>query len=193
MLSVSSHSCSPKKSKNRVKLSTKSFSAEFKEIQERFDYRTALSKAVSKCQQYPYEALHKIYCEIADFCKRENRFDDARKYFEKSIEMNPDSYTAWLEYVKMEEELGHYNSCVNIITRGLNECGDSENILIKGLKLFDRIKDYKELKKLLHFIPNIGSEQCWRCIVEGSLIEAKLGNYNKTRIVFFLYYRFFHF
>lgn len=84
----------------------------------------------------------------------------------------------------MEEELGKYEECTNIIIRGIRSCEDNENILIKGLKLFDRIKDYTILQELLQYIPHIGSEQCWRCIVEGGLVEAKLGHYNKTRKIF---------
>lgn len=69
----------------KVKFSTKNFSSEFKELQEEYDYNNVLIKVKSKIQQYSSDYLYKIYCEIADYCKRENQFEDAKIYFETYI------------------------------------------------------------------------------------------------------------
>jgi hypothetical protein len=50
----------------------------------------------------------RVDLEMADLCKREKRFRDARLLYARATERMPNAPQTWLEYAKMEEARGHW-------------------------------------------------------------------------------------
>jgi hypothetical protein len=58
------------------------------------------------------EDIHwRVYLELADVAKRDNHLGQARKLFEKALEVSPTVPQVWIEYSKMEEECGELDNC----------------------------------------------------------------------------------
>lgn len=68
----------------------------------------------------------KLYLELADLAKRENRVDEARRLYKKVCRLQPHASQGWLEYSKMEEECGDLEVAARILKRGLVFCELSE-------------------------------------------------------------------
>jgi len=63
-----------------------------------------------------------VLLEMADACKRDNRWEEARKLFSAACEAQPLAAQAWLEWAKMEEERGLLRKAGKILRLGLRFC-----------------------------------------------------------------------
>ena len=76
-----------------------------------------------RCMAELPECVHwRVDLEMADLCKREKRFREARVLYSRATERMPNAPQTWLEYAKMEEERGHFRRCQHILTAGLQHC-----------------------------------------------------------------------
>ena len=76
-----------------------------------------------RCMAELPECVHwRVDLEMADLCKREKRFREARVLYSRATERMPNAPQTWLEYAKMEEERGHFHRCQQILTAGLHYC-----------------------------------------------------------------------
>lgn len=58
-------------------------------------------------QDIPQKIHWRILIDLADFAKRDSRFNEARHFFKIVVSTQPYAYQGWLEYAKMEEECGN--------------------------------------------------------------------------------------
>mmetsp|Transcript_11868 Transcript_11868/g.13801 ORF Transcript_11868/g.13801 Transcript_11868/m.13801 type:complete len:1213 (-) Transcript_11868:1358-4996(-) len=143
-------------------------------------------KASEKCNPNSLpEKLHwKIYLEMADLAKRENRFTEARRLYRTVNKLQPYAPQGWLEYSKMEEECGRLPYSQKILEEGLTFCNFSEPLLIKAIKLEERMGNLGAARALLGRLRNVNVEKAWKTILEGALLEARAGNVLVARKVF---------
>jgi len=131
------------------------------------------------------ERIHwKIYLEMADLAKRENRFKEARELYQLVNETQPYAHQGWLEYSKMEEECGRLHQCRVILHQGLKYCNFAEQLLTKAIKHEERMGNLQGARALLARLRNQSVDKTWRTVLEGALLEARAGNIVVARKVF---------
>lgn len=131
------------------------------------------------------EATHwKIYLEMADVAKRDNRLSRSRKYFKRVIQLQPTCAQAWLEYAKMEEEAGKLEKTLKLLASGLDFSPHNDGLLVKAIKLQERMGNLEEARAYLGRLKNVSIEKSWKVILEGALLEARAGNLLTSRRIF---------
>ena len=122
--------------------------------------------------------------DIADFAKRESRFEEAKKYFKLVISTQPFAYQGWLEYAKMEEECGNQDACLDILLKGLKFNPFSDNLFIKALKLEEKNENFGNIREMLKVVKKESQsdiDKTWRILLEGALFEGRCGNQKLAR------------
>jgi len=157
-------------------------------------FRSKEKESVEEAFAYAHEALAskdvperihwKIYLEMADLAKRENRFKDARDLYQLVNKTQPFAHQGWLEYSKMEEECGRLLHCRSILQEGLEYCNYAEQLLTKAIKHEERLGNLDNARALLSRLRTQNVEKAWRTILEGALLEARAGNIVVARKVF---------
>eukprot|EP01126_Amoeba_proteus_P006986 TRINITY_DN12471_c0_g1_i5.p1 TRINITY_DN12471_c0_g1~~TRINITY_DN12471_c0_g1_i5.p1 ORF type:complete len:664 (-),score=182.42 TRINITY_DN12471_c0_g1_i5:166-2157(-) len=147
-------------------------------------FEAAKAFALENIQSLPSTVHWKVYLEMADLAKRENHFNQARKYYQEVNKIQPYAGKGWLEFAKMEEESGNLTACTSILNQGLNHCPQNENLLVKGIKHYEKLNDIRQARVLLSRLANVPIEQSWRTIMEGGLLEARQGNIAVAREIF---------
>ena len=152
---------------------------------ERMSFGHAREYARDSISWMPAETHGKVLLELADLSKRENNLNDARAIFQLVNDVYPHVHQGWLDYAKMEEECGELLECRRILTTGVKRCPGTENLLIKCLKLLERLGDLKQARALLaHARGELGDvEKGWRLVLEGAMMEARAGNTETARLV----------
>jgi two-component SAPR family response regulator len=51
---------------------------------------------------------HQLYVSFADFCKKSNYVEEAVYFYKNALMLHPYSSQTWIEYAKMQEEIGRY-------------------------------------------------------------------------------------
>lgn len=161
----------------------KTFFREFK-LKEREGFEVALEFATQNLEILPENIHWKVYLEMADLAKRENRIKEARKFYKQVNSIQPTAPQGWLEYAKMEEESGDLDRCGKILSQGLSFCPLNESLMVKGLKHHERMGDIKSARGLLSRLRFVTVERSWRTLLEGALLEARAGNIGIARKVF---------
>ena len=87
--------------------------------------------------------------DLADFAKRESKFNEARYLFKIVISTQPYAYQGWLEFAKMEEECGNTRQCRNILMAGLKFNPYSENLFIKAIKIEEKMNNFTEIRAMI--------------------------------------------
>jgi len=154
-------------------------------LKEKESYESAVeyAKRVLQDPEVPEKIHYKIYLEMADLAKRENKFEKARELYQHVNSKQPYAYQGWLEYAKMEEECGHLFECQHILHKGLEFCTD-EQLLTKAIKHEERLGHLDVARHLLSPTRTQSIEKTWRTVLEGALMEARAGNTAVARKVF---------
>jgi la-related protein 1 len=84
----------------------------------------------------------------------------------------------------MEEELGCVEECEELLLQGLVHCPQSDSILLKAVKLQEKLGNMRMARSLLSRMKLIPVERAWRVILEGALLETRAGNMTVARKVF---------
>jgi len=108
-----------------TRMQFKDFYRQFRS-KERCSFEAAKEYAMACFDLLPKKVHWKLYLEMADLAKRENRIDEARKLYKKVCRLQPHASQGWLEYSKMEEECGDLERAADILKRGLGYCEYSE-------------------------------------------------------------------
>eukprot|EP01125_Pyxidicula_operculata_P012901 TRINITY_DN424_c2_g1_i1.p1 TRINITY_DN424_c2_g1~~TRINITY_DN424_c2_g1_i1.p1 ORF type:complete len:848 (+),score=203.64 TRINITY_DN424_c2_g1_i1:201-2546(+) len=151
---------------------------------ERDGFEPAMKFAMDYLDELPPKLHWKVCLEMADLAKRENRIDEARKFYKIANKIQPYACKGWLEFTKMEEEAGNLHRCSKILADGLFFCPHSESLLVKGIKHNERVSNISAARSLLARLKNVAIERSWRTIMEGGLLEARLGNFQVARCIF---------
>jgi la-related protein 1 len=162
----------------------------FKDFLKNFKAKEKESLAVGReyalrCLEWMPEKLHwRVLLELADLSKRDNRLDESRVLFQKVNELQPKGHQGWLEYAKMEEECGNLHECQRILARGVECCPENESLLLKSVKLAEKMGDMRMSRGLLARMRGLGVDKVWRVLLEGAQMEAREGNSETARMVF---------
>mmetsp|Transcript_41132 Transcript_41132/g.66247 ORF Transcript_41132/g.66247 Transcript_41132/m.66247 type:complete len:1159 (+) Transcript_41132:364-3840(+) len=151
---------------------------------ESFNEAFAYANQCLESKDIPEKIHWKIYLEMADLAKRENRFEEARKLYLCVNSIQPYAHQGWLEYSKMEEECGRLHQCRMILHQGLEYCNYAEQLLTKAIKHEERMGNLQGARSLLARLRNQSVDKTWRTILEGALLEARAGNIVVARKVF---------
>ena len=90
----------------------------------------------------------------------------------------------WLEWSKMEEENGRLLEALNILKVGLMICKFNDALLPRSIKLHERLHLFDDVRQYLSSLQQEPLEKAWKCILEGCLFEARIGNVEKSRKIF---------
>eukprot|EP01128_Nolandella_sp_AFSM9_P001820 TRINITY_DN12228_c0_g1_i1.p1 TRINITY_DN12228_c0_g1~~TRINITY_DN12228_c0_g1_i1.p1 ORF type:complete len:1218 (-),score=268.97 TRINITY_DN12228_c0_g1_i1:495-4148(-) len=153
-------------------------------LKEKAGFKAAKLFASQHFPSLPPKVHWKVYLEIADLAKRENKFNQARHYYRIVNRIQPYAAKGWLEYSKMEEESGHLAECSQILADGLHFCPHNENLLVKGIKHCEKMGSISQARVLLSRLKEVAMERSWRTIMEGGLLEARQGNVVVARQIF---------
>lgn len=125
-----------------------------------------------------------LLLELADLAKRENDFELARSLYRKAIKQKPKKSLCWLEYAKMEDECGETRHCLALLKRGLASCPLCESMMIKAIKIEEKLQNVAGARALLALLKDQPLEKTWRVVLEGALLEARCGNATVARKAF---------
>jgi len=164
-------------------LKFKQFYRGFKQ-KEKEGYSEARGYARKHLELLPEKIHWRVFLEMADLAKRENRISEAREYYQNVNALQPGAAQGWLEYAKMEEECGNLKACKMILNRGLANCPVNESLMVKCLKHYERMDHLQEARALLGGLKDVPVDRTWRTIMEGGLLEARQGNVLVARQVF---------
>lgn len=170
-------------SKNKYK----NIAREMKECEKANDsyqmvVKTVLTKMITA--QMPKKIQWRVYLDLADYAKRESKFDESRYLFKIVVSQQPYAYQGWLEYAKMEEECGNQEQSRDILLKGLHFNPFSENLFIKAVKIEEKMNNFDKIREMVENIrgnKDISIEKCWRILLEGALFEGRCGNRAKAR------------
>ena len=126
----------------------------------------------------------KISTELADLAKRQNHVPRARYWYEKAHDLEPLASQVWIEHAKMEEECGELLHCEKLMEQGLKHCELNEALMIKALKHYERMGCPDSARAILARLRDVPLDRVWRTLLEGGLMEARLGLLPTARRIF---------
>lgn len=126
----------------------------------------------------------KVFIDLAEYAKRMSKFEQAKYFFKIAIALQPFAHQGWLEFAKMEEECGNQAACREIIFKGLKFNPTSENLLIKAIKVEEKLGNHGSVRKLMAELkkdPGYKAEKVWKILLESALYEGRQGNLEEAR------------
>jgi len=148
------------------------------------DYALSCLDAESHPDLYLPPATHwRVFLELADVAKRSNMVEDARSHYREACRLQPRASQGWLEHSKLEEECGNLERCAAILQEGLRHCSTNENLLIRAVKFYERMGDLDQARHLLSRTKHLSIDKSWKTVLEGALLEARVGRYSMAREV----------
>ena len=147
-------------------------------------FKKVLIQCLEKLQHVPQKIHWRAFLDLADFAKRESKFEEARNLFHIVSIIQPYAYQGWLEFSKMEEECGNQNVSRNILLQGLKFNPLNENLFIKAIKVEEKIGNFTEIRNMIKKIMDAPIEKTWRILLEGALFEGRTGNREAARSQF---------
>jgi hypothetical protein len=84
----------------------------------------------------------------------------------------------------MEEDNGNLQLSLELLRKGCKYCSYTDVILIKAIKLHERLSDIDGARELLGNVEHEPIDKIWRIVLEGALIEARAGNIDIAREFF---------
>lgn len=168
---------------NRCRGMYKEFAKDVKDM-EKNGYRATRDYVLKNLHSAPYAVHWRIYMDLADLAKRENMITEARKWFKKVNDLQPGASQGWLEHAKLEEECGRLEHCERLLLLGLEHCPQNESLLVKAIKHFEQVQNPSQARALLARLRNMSLEKSWKIMLEGALLESRLGNVSVARKVF---------
>lgn len=151
---------------------------------EKKGFQEAKEFALSHVDTLPDKLKWRLYLELADVAKRESMVKDAREYYREATLLHPHASQTWLEYAKLEEECGQLSRCQKILNFGLLYCPFNEGLMVKSIKLEEKMGNLKNARAVLARLKYVSIDKGWRVMLEGGLLEARVGNFQIARKVF---------
>eukprot|EP01041_Mallomonas_annulata_P006669 gene6669-13501_t len=147
-------------------------------------FRNKERDSVEAAREYARDALNwtpedskwRIILELADLAKRNNEFGKARTLYKDVCDRQPQASQVWLEWSKMEDELGNIESSLIILRKGLRQCNNfNEGLLTKAIKQQERLHNLREAREMLSCLKHQSIDRVWKAVLEGALLEARAG------------------
>ena len=154
--------------------------------QERSQPASAFEFAMGGFEALPLCVHWRLCLELAEMSKRENRIGEARLLYEAAVSLRPDEPQVWLDFSKMEEDVGESERCNAILQEGLRNCEGNEVLLTRAVKQAERQGRIQQARELLSRLQSVDMppEKAWRTVLEGAQMEARAGNQKIARKVF---------
>ncbi|PRP81769.1 hypothetical protein PROFUN_08372 [Planoprotostelium fungivorum] len=150
--------------------------------------RNIINRENERPLQYEGESNSRIAAkqllERAEDAKRANDLDLAGSYYRKALRECPWMWQGWLDYAKMEEEFGKVNRCQEILLCGLTYCPYNEPLLMRAMKLEEKIGNLTKARSLLARLEDVSPEKGWRMMLEGAELEARNGETQVARRIY---------
>jgi hypothetical protein len=115
----------------------------------------------------------RIAMEVADCFRRRSQLDIARSWYARTHKMQPLAAQAWLEHARLEEEAGDLQRCQSLLSQGLLVCPVRDGLLLKALKLVERMGRPQAARALLAPLRHSPPEKNWKLLLEGAALEAR--------------------
>ena len=80
---------------------------ELKDVEKK-GFGESIKIVFEKIITLPKKVHWKVLLDLADFAKRESKFNEAKILFKLICNIQPFAYQGWLEHAKMEEECGNH-------------------------------------------------------------------------------------
>ena len=176
---------------------------------EKDGFEKALKFAEIEIENYKNkDNLSLIFSDTAEMCKRFNQIEKARFYFRSSLNFCSQRVKVWIEYAKMELEIGNLAESQAIFHWALTYHPQNETILIKAIKHEERLGNLKTARNLLSTLRQrnsfnkhislpssqncedldedeksgfCGNTRWYKILLEGCLLEYRAGNINISR------------
>lgn len=88
----------------------------------------------------------------------------------------------------MEEDYGNLEKAKTILLDAYPFCKMSDNLILKLLRIMEKIGNIQEVRSLLANLSSVKLEKCWKIYMEGAQIEIRFGFLkNAERILKTLY------
>ena len=134
------------------------FSADVKQL-EPLGLQPTVHKVLCRIFELPRKVHWRVLLDLADFAKREGKFGDARVLYKIVTRIQPYAYQGWLEFAKMEEELGRTHKCVDLLSAGLSISNQlNENLFLKKMKVEEKLGQVDQVRKTLSMLRNVNLE-----------------------------------
>lgn len=89
----------------------------------------------------------------------------------------------------MEEDYGNLSKAKKILENAYPFCKMSDSLILKLLKLIEKIGSIEEVRNLLASLGHLKIEKCWKIYVEGAVVEIRFGFFkNSERILKMLHH-----
>ncbi|KRX01430.1 hypothetical protein PPERSA_01333 [Pseudocohnilembus persalinus] len=138
-------------------------------------FREIFSVILQNLSEIPGNYVWRILLELAEISKKEYLFQHAKCFYSICISLQPFHYEIWLDFAKMEEELGNIQKAIQILENSLQFFKNNEILILKLLKIYDKQGDIIKVRQVLSKLANQKLEKVWKIILEGALIELKHG------------------
>ena len=116
----------------------------------------------------------------ADSAKRAGDLFRARLFYTLASHYDPVALLPWVENAKLEDEAGSVQRCQSMLAQGLLLCPNREPLVIKALKLQERLGVLGPARSLLagvvaHARTTGAVDKMWKMLAEGVALEGRAG------------------
>jgi tetratricopeptide (TPR) repeat protein len=151
---------------------------------KREQYKQAC-KYVEYCLEvFPPNLHDKLFLEIAERAKRANELQESQRWYQRLNVQKKHFVQGWLDHAKLMEEQGFLSESVELLLKGLSHCGINEQLVSKLLKLYELQGNYVDARGVLSRLRDLPLEKSWKMLLEGALLESRIGNLPTARKVF---------
>ncbi len=144
----------------------------------------AYATGIKYLSEAPLSMRWRVCLEVADLARRHNRCSQARLLYQTALHLDPRASQVYLEYAKLEEESGELESSLQIMEQALQWCEPDETLLIKTMKQHEKMNQIDAARAVLSRAAEMRLEKSWRILIEGALMEARVGSEHTARRVF---------
>ncbi len=103
-----------------------------------------------------------IAVDMAEAAKRCNDVVAAHLWYGHALKADPSAMPVWLDHAKLAEDHGNMQTAQNILSQALCFCPLKENLLIKGLKLQERMGHLELARGMLANLKDANIEKVTR-------------------------------
>ncbi|CAG9336290.1 unnamed protein product [Blepharisma stoltei] len=140
--------------------------------------------ACDKLKNSPQTLHWRVFVELADLAKRDNKIDEARALFAMATQIQPYAHQSWLEYSKLEEECGRIELSRKLLILGLHFCPLSDQLAVKFIKTEEKNSELDAARMVLSSLKSYPLDKNWKILMEGALMEARSGSIEIARSIF---------
>lgn len=155
-------------------------------------FRNKYKISPEEAEQYATQMIHsmpeharwRVFMDLAELHKKNNDPEKSRECYIKACSSERRASAIWLEWSKMEEENGHPIAALHILTLGIMICKLNDTLLPRLIKLYERLHHHTKIRGVLSALKYETFDRAWKSILEGSLFEARAGNFLVSRRIF---------